>query len=57
MAKKKKIHYPVLIYNDVCCSTACGRLWYRQRKKIKPSEVDCEACRNTHLFKKFGLKG
>ena len=52
-----KTHYPVLIYNDVCCRTACGRTWYRPRKKIKPDEVDCEGCRITTIFKKYGLKG
>ena len=48
------IHYPVLIYNDVCCQTACGYLWYRPRKKIKGSEVECKNCKKTNIFKKFG---
>ncbi len=51
MSEKKKTHYPVLIYNDVFCITACGRPWYRPRKKIKPDEVDCLGCERTTIFK------
>ena len=47
----KKVHYPVLIYNDCCCGTACGICWYRPRKEIKRDEVECKACKRTDIFK------
>ena len=47
----KKIHYPLLIYNDVCCRTACGMLWYRPKKTIKQDEVECKLCQRTEIFK------
>lgn len=47
------IHYPVLIFNDVCCQTACGLTWYRPRKKIKADEVQCKSCKKTKIWKMF----
>ncbi len=47
----EKIHCPVLIYNDVCCRSACGMLWYRPKKRIKPGEVDCKLCKKTEIYK------
>ncbi len=47
----KKIHHPVLIYNDVCCGTACGKIWYRPRKRIRRDEVECLACKRTKVFR------
>lgn len=47
----KKIHHPLLIFNDVCCRTSCGMLWYRPKKRIRLDEVDCELCKKTEIFK------
>ena len=52
MAKgySKLIHFPCLIFNDVCCETACGYLWYRPKKKIHVDEVQCKRCKATNVF-------
>lgn len=52
-----KIHYPVLIFDDVFCTTACGLNWYRPDKKIKAKDVNCGSCKRTKMFRKFALKG
>jgi hypothetical protein len=53
----KKIHWPVLIYNDVYCCTACGWYWLRPKKKIRGWEVTCKRCRRSWVFRKYAKGG